>query len=339
MNKLLLLLVVIYSGHLLAQVSPDSARKLLEAGNLRYVGSAFKSKDFRKDREEQSKGQKPYAIVLTCADSRVPPELIFDEGPGQIFVIRVAGNVVDEIVLGSIEYAAEHLHAQLLLVLGHTACGAVKATIQGGTFDKNIGSLVDRINPAVEVAKTKSADQSMILPMAIEENVELQSTEALHNSKILEELAEEGKFKILGGIYSIETGEVQFFEPSLKKPSHGPEKKEGVKKESPKKEKKEKSDAHSEAVPQHGSAGKYNIEKDRKITNTIFSDGEYFSLQVSSWQNRAKAESVANKYRKLYQGVFIIPYLDTATHKTWYRVRIGGFTSQHEAEEFASKVD
>ncbi|MBI2419948.1 MAG: SPOR domain-containing protein [Ignavibacteriales bacterium] len=343
MRKLLFAVVSLMSAFTLGQVTPDDARKMLEEGNARYVSTNFKAKDFRQARSEQVKGQKPYAIILTCSDSRVPPELIFDEGPGQVFVIRVAGNVVDEVVLGSIEYAAEHLNAQLLLVLGHSACGAVKATVEGGEFGKNIGSLVERISPAVEKIKAKNSDKNLIIPLAIEENVEVQSAAALHNSHILEELRAEGKFKILGGIYSIETGEVQIFEPALKLETKSSSKQEHGKKEVEKKETEKKEKSHDKPKPHeskaNGASANYDVNKDKKITNTVFTDGEHFCLQVSSWKNRSKAESVANKYRKLYDGVFIMPFIDAVSHKTWYRVRIGYFTTQKEAEDFAASIE
>lgn len=194
------------------EVKFQESLKKLSDGNKRYVAGTLKTKDFSAERTEQSKGQKPYAIVLTCADSRVSPEVLFDESLGQIFVVRVAGNVVDPVVLGSIEYAAEHLKVPLVVVLGHTKCGAVTATIDGGEAPKNINSLVERIAPAVKKAKSKGPSKEELLDRSIEENVHLQVENALRNSKILSELREEGKLKIVGGIYNIESGKVQFYE-------------------------------------------------------------------------------------------------------------------------------
>ncbi len=115
------------------------------------------------ERPELAEGQHPYAIVLACADSRVAPELIFDESLGKLFVVRVAGNVADPVVLGSIEYAVEHLHANLLMVLGHENCGAVKATIGGGAFPPNIEALIKRITPAVDKVRVQRLDEKMVL--------------------------------------------------------------------------------------------------------------------------------------------------------------------------------
>ena len=111
-------------------------------------------------RKELTKGQKPFAIVITCSDSRVPPELLFDQGLGDIFVVRVAGNVVDPIALGSIEYGAEHLNSPLLFILGHTKCGAVGATLEAkGKPEGNIGAIVKKIQPAVATAKKKGGSE------------------------------------------------------------------------------------------------------------------------------------------------------------------------------------
>lgn len=199
-----------------AQVAPDEALAKLKAGNKRYLSQTFKTKDFAAQREEQKKGQHPYAIILTCADSRVPPEHIFDEDLGQLFVVRVAGNVIDEVTLGSIEYAAEHLHVQLLVVLGHSACGAVKATIEGGDFGKNINVLAGKIKPAVDAAKAQASDKSLVLPLAVEGNVELQAEHCYSESEILQELRHKNEFKVMCGIYRIETGEVVLSEPVMK---------------------------------------------------------------------------------------------------------------------------
>ena len=162
----------------------------LREGNKRFVDGKLAAKDFAAQRVELAQGQKPYVIVLTCSDSRVPPEFIFDESLGQVFVIRVAGNVVDSVALGSIEYAAEHLHANLLLVLGHESCGAVKATIAGGEVPPNIGSLVRRIKPAVDRTKTKHLKESDVLSACIEENVSEQIEKTIQQSGVLREMVE-----------------------------------------------------------------------------------------------------------------------------------------------------
>jgi carbonic anhydrase len=184
----------------------------LKTGNERFVTGQPAAKDFSKERADLVKGQKPYAIILTCSDSRVPPEYIFDESLGQLFVIRDAGNVVNPDVLGSIEYAIEHLHAKFLVILGHESCGAVKATLEGGKVPPNIGALVYKIKPAVKIARSKNLDKEKTLNKAIEENVTIQIKEALKQSQIIKETFEKGELKIYGAIYNLHTGKVEFEE-------------------------------------------------------------------------------------------------------------------------------
>ena len=131
----------------------QQALDLLKAGNTRFVSGALTPKDdYAELREQLSKGQHPFAVVLCCSDSRVAPEIIFDQKLGDLFVIRNAGNVVDEDVLGSIEYAVEHLGTQLVVVLGHSSCGAVTATCQGGDLPGHILYLAKRIQPAISTS-------------------------------------------------------------------------------------------------------------------------------------------------------------------------------------------
>ncbi len=185
--------------------------QLLEQGNQRYRGGAPSQKNFAEERAALAQGQKPYAIIVTCADSRVPPEILFDESLGKLFVIRVAGNVMDPVVLGSIEYAAEHLGSKLLVVLGHTSCGAVSATIAGGSFSPNIQTLVDAIAPAVAAARARHLEGKELLTGAVEENVRLQIAEAESRSTVIAELVRKHELSVMGGIYNIETGGVRFF--------------------------------------------------------------------------------------------------------------------------------
>ncbi len=207
----LLVLPVLLStlGYAQKKASDDEALRQLEAGNERFVTLQLKKKNFRSERRDLVTGQQPYAIVLGCSDSRVPPELVFDESLGKLFVVRVAGNVVDPVVLGSIEYAAEHLHTATLLVLGHEACGAVKATLGGGHLPPNIQRLVERIQPAVRRARAEALDEERTLTAAIRENVQLQMQSAVDQSEVLRELVEKGALRIAGGVYSLHSGKVQ----------------------------------------------------------------------------------------------------------------------------------
>jgi carbonic anhydrase len=192
-------------------VDGHTALSFLKEGNKRYTSNRPSQKDFSVDRQQQAKGQMPYAIILTCSDSRVAPEILFDESLGRLFVIRVAGNVIDPVVLGSIEYAAEHLHAPLLLVLGHGSCGAVNAAVKGGELPPNIKMITDRIGPAVERARKGESNADALLGKAISENVHDQMAAALRSSSILRELIEKKELTVAGGIYDIRNGEVSFF--------------------------------------------------------------------------------------------------------------------------------
>ncbi len=185
-----------------------SLRLLLE-GNKRFSSGNLDKKDYAKERAKLTKGQHPYAIILCCSDSRVPPEIIFDESLGKLFIVRVAGNVVDPVTLGSIEYAVEHLHAKLLVILGHESCGAVKATLEGGEVTPNIAKIVKRIEPAVKKALTKKLEKTAEFNFAIEENVKNQITASLYDSKVLKELFESKELQIAGAVYSLKTGTVK----------------------------------------------------------------------------------------------------------------------------------
>lgn len=339
MKRLLffMLALVCQLGLTNAQIAPEEALKKLEEGNKRYLTGELKTKNFNTQREEQTKGQHPYAIILTCSDSRVPPELIFDEDLGQLFVIRVAGNVIDEVTLGSIEYAAEHLHTQLLVVMGHSACGAVKATFEGGDFGKNINTLAGKIKRAVDEAKTKTKDKTMGLALAIEENVKLQADNCMEESKILEELAAENKFKVVCGFYNIENGSVVFSEYQHKAEAGHHNKEE----EKPQIKKSAEPTVKHETKPEvkkEANTNGYLFENDMNVQGNIFTDGRQFCVQVSSWKNRDKAEQEARKLKSVKGKVFIMPYTNPENGKTWYRVRVGYFTTITEAEKIGAAL-
>ena len=188
----------------------DEALQRLMEGNERYV--ANKSTDLNESqsrRAELAQGQNPFATIFSCVDSRVPPELIFDRGLGDLFVIRTAGQVIDHAVLGSLEFGVAELKIPLLMVLGHEKCGAVKATVEAvennATAEAEINWLVDGIRPAVEAAKTQSGD---LLDNAVKANVSL-TVERLKGSSILSEALEKGDLKIIGARYDLDTGSVE----------------------------------------------------------------------------------------------------------------------------------
>jgi carbonic anhydrase len=193
-------------------VLPAEARTRLETGNARYAGSKVHPRRYRAERPELAKGQAPYAMVLACADSRVPPEIVFDESLGKLFVVRLAGNVADADALGSLEYAAEHLGTRYLLVLGHASCGAVKAAVSGAGGSPNLLGLVKEIKPAVDAARgaLPNAKDDEILSASVKENVRLQMKNVSEKSPVLREMIAKGQVGIGGGVYDLETGKVAF---------------------------------------------------------------------------------------------------------------------------------
>lgn len=190
-----------------AGISPDRALQKLMDGNKRFVEEKRTYPDQNRVRlAEVAKGQHPFAIVLGCADSRVPAEILFDQGIGDIFDVRVAGNITDDVVLGSIEYAAEHLGVPVIVVLGHEGCGAVKAALEGKPVPGHIGSLLAAINPAVAQAKGQAGDP---LDNAVKANVKLVVEQLKSSQPILTELLKQGRLKIVGARYDLDSGKVE----------------------------------------------------------------------------------------------------------------------------------
>ena len=192
----------------------------LQQGNDRFATGHSATHAYAHDRAALVKGQQPYAIVLACADSRVSPEILFDESLGALFVIRVAGNVVDPDVLGSAEYAAEHLHTHYLLVLGHDACGAVTAAVNGGDAPANVAALVKRIAPAVAAVQGRGGDAASTLDAAVRENVRLQVAEVEKQSTLLHRMESEKELQIEGGVYHLDTGRVEWLPLGEKTAAH-----------------------------------------------------------------------------------------------------------------------
>ena len=187
-----------------SDVSPDRALALLKDGNRRYVTERDARRDDASDRRATlAKGQKPFAVILGCADSRTAPEVIFDQQLGSLFVCRVAGNVTDPVVLGSIEYAVEHLHSPLIVVLGHGKCGAVKASL-GGHAEGNVGSLLTHVHPGHGLKGDADAQTAA----GVVNNVAWQTKSLTKDSPVIRKLVREGKVKIASGVYSLDSGEV-----------------------------------------------------------------------------------------------------------------------------------
>lgn len=195
-----------------ARVRPDSALELLVEGNSRFVaGRTIRPDQGVARRAELAKGQQPFAIVLTCADSRVSPEIYFDQGLGSIFVIRNAGNVLDDHVIGSIEYAVEHLGAGLIVVVGHSKCGAVAATVAGGHAPGHLPSIVHSIEPAVKRSAGEPGDK---IDNAVRTNAQLVAAELQACGPILSEAVAHGKLKVVAARYDLASGKVRIL-PTL----------------------------------------------------------------------------------------------------------------------------
>lgn len=185
----------------------DEALKRLLEGNKRFVaGTATHPNQGATYRASLAAGQKPIVAILSCADSRVSPELLFDQGLGDIFVCRVAGNVIDGTGLGSLEYAVEHLHVPLIIVLGHQKCGAVKAALDGGVAPGHIGELIQKIAPAVSEAQLQKGDK---LDNAVRSNVQKTAKLVAVAEPIISEHVRSGKVKVVGARYDLATGSVE----------------------------------------------------------------------------------------------------------------------------------
>ncbi len=191
-----------------ALLSPEQAVQKLKDGNGRFVSEDYAREDIGSiRRQELTAGQHPFAVIVACSDSRVPPELVFDQGLGDIFVVRVAGNVIDADALGSVEYAVEHLHSPLVMVMGHQECGAVKAAIEGGPAPAGITAILQKIAPSVDSARAAGLSGAGLLDGAVRDNIKT-SVSALEASPVLEEKLVQGELKIVSGEYMLGNGVV-----------------------------------------------------------------------------------------------------------------------------------
>jgi len=197
-------------------MAPIDALSALRAGNERFIaGKGEHSHQDLERRAEVAKGQKPFAIVLTCADSRLSPEIIFDQGLGDLFVLRVAGNLAEPATMASIEYAAEHLGSRLLVVMGHERCGAVKAAVDtfkappakehSGGHESLLSVLIDEIMPSVKQVKAQPGD---LLDNAIDQNVR-NTAQKIAATEPLKHMVESGKLTVIGSVYDLDTGTVR----------------------------------------------------------------------------------------------------------------------------------
>jgi carbonic anhydrase len=202
-------------------LSAREALKRLQEGNRRFVsdldGGAATSGQIR--RSDLAAEQEPFAIILGCSDSRVPAEIVFDQGLGDLFVIRVAGNIVAPSQVGSVEFAAEQFHTRLVIVLGHSLCGAIKATLDdlqrpAQSKSPNLHSIVDRIRPSVQALMDTDLKNNpdSLLHHAVRANIRASADHLRHGSQILENLIQNNGLLVVGAEYSLETGVVEFFD-------------------------------------------------------------------------------------------------------------------------------
>ncbi len=192
-------------------LTPKNAHTILVEGNKRFVQNIKAQRNLQEQVFETSKGQYPFAVILSCIDSRVPAELVFDQGIGDIFSVRVAGNIVNEDILGSMEYACKVAGSKIAIVLGHTKCGAVTAACNNVELG-NITPLLHKIKPAVDLVhdETKEMSDKNIENVSIQ-NILLSIDRIRNESPILKEMEDNGEIEIVGALYSVSTGEVKFF--------------------------------------------------------------------------------------------------------------------------------
>jgi len=186
--------------------SSDEALAELKNGNLRFIDGKMINTNYKEEIEQTKSEQHPHSFILSCLDSRVPPEIIFDQGIGNIFVARVAGNIEDLNILGSMEFATKIMGTKLIVVMGHSKCGAVKGAIENVELG-NLTQLVNQIKSAITGDKS---NMDLMMTETAKKNVQLTIADILKNSLVINELVKEGKLKIVGAYYDVTTGKVIF---------------------------------------------------------------------------------------------------------------------------------
>ena len=217
MKRILVLLMVAAYGvavpvstkESLAAMKPADALEKLKQGNGRFVSGASGPRDLKAQVKATASGQYPFAAVLSCMDSRVPPEMVFDQGIGDLFVVRVAGNVIDSDDLGSLEYGTKVVGSKLIIVMGHTSCGAVKGAIEDVQLG-NLTMLLEKIRPVVKASGPGDAHDAAYVDRVAEANVRQSIREMREKSPTIRELADSGKIGIAGAMYDVSTGKVTF---------------------------------------------------------------------------------------------------------------------------------
>jgi carbonic anhydrase len=202
-------------------ITARQALERLKEGNRRFVSEDWSTQTLPSQdrRRELAGGQEPFAIILGCSDSRVPAEIVFDQGLGELFVIRVAGNVVAPSQIGSVEFAVERYGTPLVVVLGHSMCGAIQATLEelerpSGMRSPNLRSIVDRVRPSVEelLQTDLRSNPTALVHHAVRANIRASAAHLRHGSQTIEEMIGRNKLLVVGAEYSLETGVVDFFD-------------------------------------------------------------------------------------------------------------------------------
>lgn len=199
-----------HSKEYLENLTPSQGYQLLVEGNKRFVENLSSNHDHLDMINETREGQYPFAVILSCMDSRTSVELIFDQGLGDLFSIRIAGNIVNNDILASLEYAIKYVGSKVLMVLGHTECGAIKSA-KAGVADGHITDLLKRIQPSISKALLKDEQDHIFSDNVAYANVENSLEEILTRSTIVKEMFAKGQIGLVGGVYDIETGKVDFF--------------------------------------------------------------------------------------------------------------------------------
>ena len=196
-------------------ITPSVALEILKDGNKRFVSNLKINRNLLQQANETSDGQHPFAVILSCIDSRTSAELIFDQGLGDVFSVRIAGNIINEDILGSMEFGCKVAGAKIIVVLGHTKCGAVKGACDNVTLG-NLTSLISKIKPAVDqesvTTENRNSSNGVFVENVAELNVSLSVKNILLKSPIIADMVKNGDIGIVGGIHDITTGEVKFFE-------------------------------------------------------------------------------------------------------------------------------
>jgi len=206
-----------HSKEFLQNLTPEKGFELLREGNRRFISNLNRDHDHLEMINETRDGQFPFAVILSCMDSRTSVELIFDQGLGDLFSIRVAGNIVNNDILASIEYAIKYVGSKVLMVLGHTECGAIKSARQG-VRDGHLTDLLNRIQPSISKALLKDDGDHLFNDTVAYANVENSLEEILTRSAIVKEMFAKGQIGIVGGVYNVDNGQVDFFKTLTRKP-------------------------------------------------------------------------------------------------------------------------